>query len=205
MSDLSLQRIGPTSGGSGTAAPFRGDGTGAQAVTDAHGRYAEAARRGSLFYAASQAAQAISVALATAYTGLCLSNPAGSKVNLELLSVGLALSVAPAAIAPIGLIGGQSTTAVVHTTPLLPASTLLGTPRGVGLADSVATIPTPLWLQLLMGGFTAAALPSTSPADVDIAGKWIIPPGGFIAIGALTAVTGLWSALWEEVPVIAGL
>ena len=155
-----------------------------------------------MFYAANQAAQAVSVALATAYTGLCLSNPLNSKVNLELISVGLALSVAPAAIAPIGLIGGQSSTAVVHTTPVAPGSTLLGSPQGIGLVDVSATIPTPKWLQMLMGGFTAAALPSTSPADIDVAGKWIIPPGGFIAIGALTAITGLFSFIWEETPII---
>jgi hypothetical protein len=40
---------------------------------------------------------------------------------------------------------------------------------------------------MLMGGFTAAALPSTSPALIDLAGMWVVPPGGFIAIGALTA------------------
>jgi hypothetical protein len=201
MSDL--QRVGPSYGGTGTPTPFRADVTGAQAVADAHGRYAEAARRGTLFYAASQAAQAISVALATAYTGLVLSNPLNSKVNLELLNVGLALSVAPAAIAPLGLIGGQSSTAVIHTTPVAPGSTILGGPQGYGLTDGVATIPTPKWLQMLMSGFTAAALPSTSPVDIDIAGKWVVPPGGFIAIGALTAVTGFWSMLWEEVPVLS--
>lgn len=200
MSDV--QRVGPTFSGTGTVSPFRCDVTGAQAVGDAHGRYGEPARRKMIYYAANQAAQAVSVALATTYTGLCLSNPASSPVNLELLAVGLALSVAPAGIATIGLIGGQSTTAVTHTTPLLPGSTFLGAPRGVGLADSAATIPTPVWLEQLMGGFTAAALPSTSPAICEIAGRWVIPPGGFIAVGALTAVTGLWSMTWEEVPAL---
>lgn len=203
MSDL--QRVGPSYGGTGTAAPFRADTTGAQAVADAHGRYAEAARRKTVFFAATQAAQAVSVALATAYTGLVLSNPSGSAVNLELLSVGIALSVAPAAIAPIGLIGGQIAAGLVtHTTPVAPLSTFLGSPAGVGKTDVSATLPaTPTWLQMLMGGFTAAALPAVSPALIDVGGSWVVPPGGFIAIGALTAVTGLFSLQWEEVPIQA--
>jgi hypothetical protein len=74
----------------------------------------------------------------------------------------------------------------------------------VALADVSATLPVaPTWLQMLMGGFTAAALPSTSPALIDVAGMWVVPPGGFIAIGALTAVTGLFSMQWEEVPILS--
>lgn len=194
-----IQRVGPIQASTGAATPFRADMTSAQCVADAHGRYAEAARRAGVFYACNQAAQAISVALATTYTGLCLSNPLNSGRNLELLTVGVALSVAPAAIAPIGLIGGQSPSAnVTHTTPLTPGSTLLGSGSCIAKADSAATIPTPVWLEMLWSGFTAAALPASSPSLIDIAGKWVIPPGGFIAIGALTAVTGLWSMTWEE-------
>lgn len=206
MSDgLDLQRIGATYGASGTGVPFRGDGTGAQSVSDAHGRYAEAARRKQLYYSSNSGAQAVSVALATAYTGLCLSNPTGSGVNLELLQVSYALTVAPAAIASLHLIGGWSTTAVTHTTPLLPASTFLGAPRGVGLTDSSATIPTPVYIMPIMGGFTAAALPSPAETIIDVGGSIIIPPGGFVCIGALTAVTGFGGMIWEEVPIIASI
>lgn len=165
-------------------------------------RYFEQSSRQRVFAAASQAAQAISVALTTTYTGLCLSNPIQSSVVLVPLQVGLALSVAPAAIAPIGLIGGYSaTTDVTHTTPLTPMQGLIKGGAGVAKADAAATIPTPVWLQQLMGGFTAAALPSASPSLIDLGGVWIVPPGGFIAIGALTAVTGLWSMNWMELPI----
>lgn len=204
MDGLQLQRVGPVNGGSGTGTPFRADGTGAQIVSDAHGRYAEAARRKQVFYACNAAAQAVSVALATAYTGVCLSNPIGSSVNLELLQVSFALSVAPAAIAPLILIGGYSPIDVTHTAALIPASTFLGAPGGVGKADSQATISTPKYLLPIMGGFTAGALPDASPAILDVGGSIIIPPGAFVCIGALTAVTGFGAMLWEEVPIIAG-
>lgn len=181
--------------------------TGAQVIADAHGRYAEAARRGNLFIAHNVAAQAISVALATAYTGLCISNPLGNTKNLELLGAGLALSVAPAAIASIHLIGGYSAIAnVVHTVALAAPgiqNALLGIgPASTAKADSSATIPTPGYLFPLMGGFTAAALPSSPLTWVDLAGLFVVPPGGFVCLGALTAVTGFSAFAWEETPIL---
>jgi hypothetical protein len=35
----------------------------------------------------------------------------------------------------------------------------------------------------------------------DLGGLIIIPPGGFVAIGALTAVTGFGALVWEEQPI----
>lgn len=164
-----------------------------------------------IFNACTQAAQAVSVALNTTYTGLCLSNPNASQRNLFLLRVGVGLSVAPAGIAPIGIIGGISTTDVTHTTPGTVVSTFLGSTSGtpaslqqgipsVGLVDTAATIPTPTWLEMLMGGFTAAALPASPLANFDFGGSWVIPPGGFICVGALTAVTGFFSMTWAALP-----
>lgn len=171
-------------------------------VSELQPRYFEHASRQRVFAAASQAAQAVSVALATTYTGLCLSNPIQSNVILVPLQIGLALSVAPAAIASLGLIGGYSTTTdVTHTSAITPMQGLIKGGSGIAKADSQATIPTPVWLQHIMGGFTAAALPATGPQLIDLGGAWIVPPGGFIAVGALTAVTGLWSMNWLELPV----
>jgi hypothetical protein len=64
---------------------------------------------------------------------------------------------------------------------------------------SAANIATPVWMQQLEDGFTTAALKSPTP-PVDLEGAILIKPGGFVAIGALTAVTGLGSIMWEEVP-----
>jgi hypothetical protein len=188
----------------GTNPTFRQGQLGDIIVNELHGRYYETAYRQNVFYAANQAATAWSVALATTYTGICLSNPAGNTKNLIPTKIGFALSAAPAAIASIGIIGGYLSTGVVtHTTPLTPGSTFLGVgPTPTGKADAAATIVgTPVWILPFMGGFTAAALPSTSPAVVDLEGSIIIPPGGYICIGALTAVTGFGSIVWEEVPI----
>lgn len=205
MSDLMLR--GPSLGGTGTGAPFRADGTGAQAVADAHGRYGEAARRGQLFFAASQAATTWSVALTATHTGFVVSNPANSRVNLEILLASFALSVAPAAIAHIGLFGGWLAAGLTaHTTPLTPLSTFLNQDIATGQAkaDGAATlVGTPRWVMPFMGGFTAAALPSTSPSILDVGGAIVVPPGAYCGIGALTAVVGFAGMVWEEVPIIA--
>jgi len=188
----------------GIQAPARAGNMGDLIVSELHGRYYEAAYRRALFNAANQAAQATSVALATAYTGLVLSNPIGSPVNLVLNKVGIALTAAPAAIAAIGLMAGYNSGAnVTHTTPGTPRNKFFGAgAAGSGLVDTAATLPTaPVLVEPLMGGFTAAALPGVGPALVDVEGGLILPPGAYAAIYSLTSITGLFSFDWEEVPV----
>lgn len=196
-------QVGPQSGNDGAQLPVRQGNSGEVIVQNLHGRYYEQVMRGNVYGASNQAAQAISVALNTTYTGLCLSNPLNSGKNLVLLSVGYALTVAPVAIASIHLIGSSSpSTNVTHTAAVSPVNMLLGN-SGTASAkvDSQATIPTPIYLMSLMGGFTAGALPSSPNALFDIAGQIVIAPGGFVAIGALTAVTGIGSFTWEEVAI----
>ena len=196
-------QVGPQQLTSGAQVPVRLGASAEVIVQELHGRYYEQVVRGNVFGASNAAAQAVSVALATTYTGLCLSNPLGSGKNLVLLSAGYALSVAPVAIASIHLIGGSSaSTNVTHTAAVTPFNMLLGnTSSPAAKADSQATIPTPVYLMSLMGGFTAGALPDSPNVVFDIGGQFVLAPGGFIALGALTAVTGFGSFVWEEVPI----
>lgn len=202
MADLTLE-VGPQAGSAADGTPIimRGDRTGAGVITQLHGRYFEQMRVGRMFSAANQAAQAVSVALATTYTGLLLYNPVGSNKILVPNKVKFALSVAQVAVATIGLIQGFSATGGVttQTTKLGVQSNQIGnTSAGVGIALAAATIATPTWLQQLLDGFTAGALSAPTP-PVDLEGLYGILPGGFIGVGALTAVTGLGSIAWEEV------
>lgn len=182
---------------------LRGGITGELIIGQAHGKYYEPASRKTIFYAANQAATTWSVALNTTHTGLVLSNPPGSGVNIAILQVGFALSVAPAGIAHIGLFGGFLSTGItVHTTPLTPACSFLGTPKGQGLADGAATlVGTPVWLMPIQGGFTAGALPGSGMNMIDVEGSIIIPPGGYAGIGALTAAIGFGAIIYEEIPI----
>ena len=203
---LAEYRTGPIISSDGAVNPGRVDKLGAVVTTDAHGRYQEATIRGNVFSASNQAAQAVSVALATTYTGLCISNPLGNTKNLVMLGCQYALTAAPAGIASLHLIAGFSATANVTHTAALAApgiqNGLIGTgPNSTAKADSSATIVAPGYLIPLVSGFTAAALPSMSTGWIDLGGMFIIPPGGWIAIGALTAVTGFGGFTWEEVAI----
>lgn len=173
------------------------------AVSEVHARYFEQGRAGNMLSAASQAATAVSVGLATTYTGLLLYNPVGSGVILVPNKVKFALAAAPAAAANIGLITGFSATGGVtaQTTKLINQSSQIGSSNvGKGIALGAATIVTPTWLFELYDAFTAAAFPAPT-LPVDLEGVYQILPGGFIAIGATTAISGLGSIAWEEVPI----
>lgn len=193
--------VGPQSNSDGANPTARGGKSGESIVGQLNPRYFEQTYRSNAYNASIQSAQAISVALATTYTGLCLYNPVNSGKLLVPTKVKWALSVAPAAIATIGLIQGYSATGGVtaQTTKLTPSSNIIGGAPGVGIALSAATIVTPTWLMQLYDGFTAAALPAPT-LPVDLEGMFVIPPGGFIAVGALTAVTGFGSISWLELP-----
>lgn len=156
-----------------------------------------------IFYAASQTATTWSVALNTTHTGLVIYNPLTSNKNLVILKVGFALTVAPAAISHIGLFGGYSTTGIItHTTPLTPACTTIGRPTGYAGADAAATlVGTPVWLMPIMGGFTAGALPSTTPTITGVDGAIVVPPGAYCGIGALTEVVGFGAIWWKEIDI----
>lgn len=192
--------------------PLRQDKTAAIVSTDAHGQFNEASSRGFVFTAANVAAQAVSVGLNTTYTGLCISNPVGNNKYFSVLRAQYALSVAPAGIASLHFIaGGSSAGIATHTTPLAapgiqrasigPASGLAGQSGSSALADSACTAVNPYYLASVGSGFTAAALYATTPIWVDVAGLITIYPGGWLAWGALTAVTGFGFFAWEEIPI----
>ena len=157
---------------------------------------------GRVFGAASQAATTWSVALNTTYTGLVVSNPAGSTQDMYILRVGFALSVAPVAITKIGLFGGYLAAGITtHTTPLTPFSLKAGagTTGMVAKADAAATlVGTPTWVMPILAGFTAGALPSPAMATIELDEAFIVPPGGYFGIGALTAAIGFGAIWWAE-------
>jgi hypothetical protein len=202
--------VGPDYAQDGSVLPIRlGRGT-EVIVSELNARYAENAIRGNNFIAHNVAAVTLSVALATTYTGLCITNPpvlAGTPAkNLVILGCGFALSVAPAGIASLHLIAGSvTTTPVAQTTPLAAPgiqNALIGSgAKSSALAASAATIVNPGYVLPLMGGFTAAALPASPASWIDISGGIVVPPGSWIAIGALTAAVGFGAISWCEVPV----
>lgn len=202
---LNQVKVGVQSVADGTDAYMRGGRGGETIVSNLNPRYYEMASRGNVYSASNTAAQAVSVALTTTYTGLCISNPIGSGFNLAIIGAQYALSVAPAAIASLHLIAGYSATSnVTHTaalaSPGIQSLKIGANNDSIAKADTQATIVNPTYLLSMGSGFTAAALYATTPSWNDLGGAIVVTPGGWIAWGALTAVTGFGSFAWMELP-----
>lgn len=166
-----------------------------------HARDYTAAFNQVLFFGANATGATLSNGLATTYTGLCLSNPAGSGKNLAVIAVGISINVATASSLAVGLISGWSSAGVVtHTTPVTGiANGFIGsTAASIAKLDAACTIVgTPLWTRLLLEASTGVAA-----GNFDLNGQLVIPPGGYVAIGASAAGSAsglLGSFLWEEV------
>lgn len=197
-------KIGPRKLSDGATGEARG-GQDSELITgQAHGKYYEAASRHRIFWCANQADTTWSIALAGTHTGLMVSNPRMSNVNLAILRAGYVHCVAQAAEATIGLAGGyDADVECTHTVALGVYNAYILGPHGQANADASGVMPTaPVWIEAYMSAFTAAALHATSPSIVDVDGCIVVPPGGYVAICALTVTHGLASMMWEEVPIV---
>lgn len=202
---LNEKRTGSIKSADGVVHDARTDKTGADVATAAHGAYNEAVSRGNVFFGANQAAVTTTVALAATYTGLCVGNPAGSEHDFSILKAGWGYSAAPAAPATVHLASGFATTGIAtHTTPLeVYCAKINDLPsRSVATVDGAAAlVGTPIYMQPLIGGFTAAALFAQPAALTDIGGIIVVPPGGYVCIVTLTVGVGFGCIVWEEIPV----
>lgn len=192
----------------GTTQNMRAGKFGDLIVSELHGRYYEQVYNRNVFFAASQAVATTTVGLATTYTGLAVSNPINSPVNLVLLKASVMQSVIqstqPEAYALA--YGYNAATNVTHTTPLaaFPKCTMIGATNAANaLVDTSATLPTaPVYGDFLQN--TASATVNGPAASVDLEGSVILPPGGYVCFvtPAQASVAGLWFPIkWEEVPV----
>jgi hypothetical protein len=169
-----------------------------------------AAQAGPSYHVSNSAGATLSAALATTYVGLCLSNPAASLLNLKVRRCSAVITVAPAATLALGLITGWSAAGVVtHTTPItaivngyVGAAASSGSIVGVAASakvDAACTIVgTPVWDRWL--GCNAVSANSVSIYQ-DLDDDLIIPPGGYVAIGANVAgpAAGFFGSFaWEE-------
>lgn len=177
-------------------------------VSQLHGNLHEQTLRNNMFGAASQADTTTTVALATTYTGLCLSNPAGNNKLLVVRQVGWGLSVSPAGIGYVGLgVGFSAAGVTVHTTPLIAYNQRVGSNTApTAKADAAATLVAGagqglLRISHIFGSYDDdAAVTAQGPALIDLEGGVILEPGGFAFIYTLTVVVGAFSMSWEEIP-----
>lgn len=198
-SNYNMQRPGSTA-----LTAIAGDPEGNSQIVQAHGDSYNASFSKRLFFGANQAGVTTSAGLATTYTGLCLSNPAASTVNLSPRRITGVIIVAPAALTAFGVIVGYSAAGIVtHTTPLTSLQSLLVGSAAVpqGLVDTACTlVGTPAYAAFI--GLTSAAT-SVASFSLELQASIIIPPGGYMAIGTTIAgpTSGLLASIsWEENP-----
>lgn len=182
--------------------------SGAQRVSDGHGRYVDSAMRGRMFCCSNAAGVAVTALNATA-TGLILTNPVSSGQYLSLLDMSVQQAVAATtAIDTVQLAwGAVSTTAVVHTTALTVRGIPLGAGSvGVGLVDSSSTLPAaPVTVYNLWSPSVSATATTGIPPVVskDFAGMMTTSPGTSFSVSATTAIQCASTFVWEEIPVNA--
>lgn len=201
MSELILGQVGPQgSNQDGYEGPFRLGKMADQIVSELHGKYYEQAYRGNMFAVANQAAVTTTAALATTWTGLGISNPVGSGVNLVILRFTCS-QFAVGAAAAVGLMTGSGQTAG----SLTPRNRVVGGVAAKATASAGATIATPVLEEVYgsVGSLATTGYGLQNGIQADIAGSLIVPPGFFVAsyTTIVTTTALIFGLLWEEVPV----
>jgi hypothetical protein len=197
-------KVGKILAALGQVIALRADENGALVTTAGGGKYAEAVKRGNVYFACTQSAITLTTIHATA-TGFILSNPAGSGRILSLLQVCVSPVSIGAGATSLHLAGNYNpaAAAVVHTTPLTVRNAYLGmASANVGLADSSATLPVAPTLMrvILEANIATGAVGGNGVVVDDIGGGIIIGEGCAVSLSYLTtAITAAASMLWEEI------
>lgn len=163
-------------------------------------KWIQATLEGDVFSASNQAVCSTTAALATAFTGLALGNPATSRYDVAILQMSWA-QVAVGVAGAIGVMGGLLLGDLAAA--IAPVNRKIGARTSSILIDDAATLPTPTLLQVFgsLGSVatTAYGLVNRSVAELD--GSLIVTPGNFIAFYTTGATTNalIMSFLWQEI------
>ncbi len=162
--------------------------------------YEEAASRGELFYANTQAAVTFEQAYALATQTLTLYNPVGSLVDLVLLEIGVAIKTAGTA-GSLMLVANvnNAATAVAFASKLTPYNAKLDASAGYGIASISATLPAiPVAIRTVAYSVAAGATVTGNIVD-KVKGAVVLGPNTAVTVQGLTIVgTGIISFLWRE-------
>lgn len=226
MSDL--MKIGSDWGAAGSFKPLTSTISGAQRVSDAHGRYFDAAMAGRLYMGGSTIVSISNATFTIATTGatatpiIGLWNPSTSNKYLSVLQVQLATIItALQATGAGGYVWATSYGNGAITTGSTPmsANTFLSAGSvakfyaGTALTGMTGTLVTARGAGLGGGSSYNAALLGTAAgfqtqqvtAVENFDGSMIVPPGGVLALLATTTPVGhsaVPGILWEELPLL---
>lgn len=197
---------GTQANNSGMIISSRGGRAGDDIVSEYNPRYYQGTKDGLGFTGATQALVTTTVGLNTTYTGLVLSNPVGSVVDLVVVTASMMQSVLQGTqVEAFALATGfNASTNVTHTTPVAPKSSYIGSGlSGAGLTDVSATLPTAPFYDTFLTNTGTATADSTGVQTFDIAGSIVLAPGAYVLFvtPAQASVAGMWFGFkWVEVP-----
>jgi len=201
-------RVGPRSVTDGTSVTLRLSNAAELVVAQAHGKYAEAVKRGNVWSggtAATGVAPGTAIGTTAAFS---VHNPLGNKVGLSILR------------ATMGYISGTLGAGVVHwlanvnpqlALPTGTAITMYNAALGLrttpaGLAFTTATIAAPLILRPFASIGASLATTAVQPWQIveDVDGEFLVLPGATISLhataGAGTSPLVVFGVTWEEIP-----
>lgn len=182
-------------------------------VTELNPKYAALTQNQNVFTASLQAATSVSLLSTATATGYILSNPAGSGKNLVLLEANIQLAATEVATGTnlvLAFNNNPIAAAVVHTTPLTVAATLIGSgAAAVAKVDSAATLPAvptalrPIGLaQITFGTAATAGLAQVPTIKEVFDGSIVLAPGTSVSLATITtAISVLASFTWAETPI----
>lgn len=227
MSDL--MKVGADFGGLGTFKPLTAGISGAQRVSDAHGRFLQAALENRLFSGGMGLTSINNATFTSATLGATCTpiagvyNPLGSGKQLSILGAGLNGAVTAAtATGPGGFVWAAGVTTTGLTLGGAPFSRLSLLAAGsvaknmAGLALTGLTPNLSIWgaSALMFGNLKNISSVETAVGqNIGVGGvTWenfdgsvIVPPGGVLALLATTTPVAHSAAsilLWEELPIL---
>jgi hypothetical protein len=203
-----VAQVGPQVLSDGQAPLIRAEKSAAVVMDELHGRYYESCYRKQMFNGViASVANGNSTNTTSAYTGLCLSNPPGSTVNLVVNKIGYGFNNVFAPAVSIGLMCGYASNANPVTNAVTPTNQFYtGSGAGQGrLSSGLAVQNTigPIVTHVFGTGLTGTSLSTTVCMGglQDLEGSLIIPPGGYMCgwTSNSTPIGFAWSFSWEEV------
>ena len=181
----------------GTQNPIRLNAYGS-VMAEQGGKYAEAVAAGRVFSITSQAAVAVTDALATTWTGLGVGNPSYSGIQVILMQCYVVGSLTKEKAGVIGLEISKTS----MTASLTPINRLAGGAAATARASAGQTIATPVLWDVL-GSFGTANTNTVGALNAevyDIDGSIVLEPGYMVAPFTTLDSTAafLFSFVWEE-------
>jgi hypothetical protein len=207
-------RIGAITASDGSVAnPFRQAKTGEALVSQAHGKYYEAAHRGSLFAAQEQGTGVATAQTISTTAILSLYNPAGSGKRLAVKKVSLGYisgTLGPGTFYHC-VNNSNSQAAPSSGTVVTPLPCDIGnaaTPVGLVRANATVASGTVAYRAFASAGaFVGGANNAPAPCTEDIDGEIVVEPGCSYQLQAVLNAAGTSpkvspGIVWEEIPIV---